>query len=60
MTEQTEYEMAYRSFVMRGRVYSGNESHARHSVYWAINSSPYDTDILIDDIEIETERETNA
>jgi len=50
-------DMRYREFTLRGRVYSGNESHARHSVYWSIGASPYDSDILIDEIQIEGEDE---
>lgn len=48
-------EMKYRHFVIRGRVYSGNESHAAHTVYWAIGNSEADSDILIDDIQIAEE-----
>ena len=51
-------EMKFREFVIRGKVYSGNESHAEHSVYWAIRNSEADSDILISDIEI-TEGEEN-
>jgi hypothetical protein len=51
-------EMKFREFVIRGKVYSGNDSHARHSVYWAIRNSEADSDILISDIEI-TEGEEN-
>jgi len=48
-------EKKYRSFVMRGRVYSGNESHAAHTVYWAHANGEAAGDILIDDIQITEE-----
>jgi urease accessory protein UreH len=53
-----ETEMQYRDFTVTGRVYSGNKSHAKHSVYWAIRNSEQGNEILIDNIKI-TERQTN-
>lgn len=50
-------EMAFREFVVRGRVYSGNTSHARHSVYWALENSVQSDEILIDEIKIEGENQ---
>jgi len=46
-------EMKNRQFVIRGKVFSGSEEHAKHSVFWAIRNSEFDRDIFIDDIEIE-------
>lgn len=45
-------EMKYREFVVRGRVYSGNESHATHTVYWALADSSNEP-VLIEQIAIE-------
>ena len=50
----TEENWSYRPFVIRGRVYSGNESHAAHVAYWAMANSESDDSLLIDHIEIET------
>lgn len=52
-----EYDMQFREFNVRGLVYSGNENHARHSVYWALVNSEQSDQFLINEIEI-TERET--
>lgn len=48
-------EMAYREFTVRGRVYSGNESHAKHGVYWAIANSDEAERFLIDEVTVEGE-----
>lgn len=53
-------EMAYREFVVRGRVYSGNETHAKHSVYWSLANSEWSDQILIDGIEINERENQNA
>jgi len=45
--------MAYREFTVKGRIYSPNESVAKHRVYWAIQNSEYQDEFLIDDITIE-------
>jgi len=50
-------EMTFREFTIRGTVYSGNSSHAEHTVYWAIRNSASDGSILIDEIIIEDEEE---
>jgi len=54
-----EDEMQFRTFVVRGRVYSGNRSHAKHSIYWALADSGWSDEILIDEITI-TEGKQNA
>jgi hypothetical protein len=50
---EDEYTMAYREFTVKGRIYSPNESVAKHRVYWAIQNSEYQDEFLIDDITIE-------
>lgn len=42
----------YREFVIKGRVYSPNDSVAKHRVYWAINDSEYQDEILIDEVNV--------
>ena len=49
----TKEKWEYRSFVIEGKVYSANESHAAHTVYWAIGNSEADSSILIKDLQIE-------
>lgn len=44
--------LTYRTFTITGKVLSGSDSHAEHSVYWAIRNSEYDPDILITQITI--------
>lgn len=57
-----EDEMKYREFTVRGRVYSGNRSHATHTIYWALaeqrRRSGYD--VLIDDIVIQNGEEDDS
>lgn len=48
-------EMKNREFVIRGKVFSGSDDHAKHSVFWAIRNSEFDSDIFIDEIQIEGE-----
>ena len=50
MTEDT---MAYREFTVKGKIYSPNESVAKHRVYWAIANSENQDEFLIGDIIIE-------
>ena len=45
-------EMTYRDFTITGRVYSGNESHAEHLVYWAIRNSETEEDVIIHSVTI--------
>jgi hypothetical protein len=45
-----EEEMKFREFVVRGRVYSPNQSVANHRVYWAIANSEHQDDFLIDEV----------
>lgn len=45
--------MTYRDFTITGRVYSGNESHAKHLVYWAIRNSETEEDVIIHSVTIE-------
>lgn len=49
--------MKNREFVIRGKVFSGSDKHAEHSLFWAIRNSEFDGEIYIDKITIE--RETN-
>jgi hypothetical protein len=49
----TEDNWAHREFTVTGRIYSPNESVAKHRVYWAIANSEYQEDFLIDEITIE-------
>jgi hypothetical protein len=44
-------------FVIRGKVFAGNESHAKHSLFWAIRNSEWDGEIFIDEIYIEREND---
>jgi hypothetical protein len=53
----TDNEMTFREFTIRGTVYSGNASHAEHTVYWAIRNSDSDSAIMIEEITIEAEEE---
>ena len=48
-------EMKNREFVIRGKVFSGSEQHAKHSLFWAIRNSEFDGDIFIDEIKLEGE-----
>jgi hypothetical protein len=48
--QDTKYE--FRHFTVTGKVYSGNASHAKHSIYWALRNSQYDDELLIDTVEI--------
>lgn len=45
-------EMGYRDFTVTGRVYSGNNNHAEHIVYWAIRNSEHDSDVIIHSVQI--------
>jgi hypothetical protein len=47
-----EEEMKFREFIVRGRVYSPNESVANHRVYWAIRNSEHEDVILIDEVNV--------
>ncbi len=47
----------YRKFVITGKVLSGNNSHAHHSLFWAIRNSEWDSEIVIDGITVEGDRE---
>ena len=51
MSEMENYE-----FVLRGKVFAGSETHAEHSVFWAIRNSEWDGEIFIDNIKIEREK----
>ena len=48
-------DMKNHEFVLRGKVFAGNESHAEHSLFWAIRNSEWDAEIIIDEIKIERE-----
>jgi len=47
----------YRSFTITGKVLSGNNSHAHHSLFWAIRNSEWDSEIMIDSIEVEGDKD---
>lgn len=47
--------MKYRRFSVSGKIYSPNESVARHHIFWALRNSEYDDQILIDETIIEGE-----
>jgi hypothetical protein len=49
----SEDTMAYREFTITGKIYSPNESVAKHRVYWAIANSEHQDEFLIEDITIE-------
>lgn len=51
-----EPEMKFRAFTITGAVYSGNEDHAKHTLFWAIRNSAADTEILLKEINIEGEQ----
>ena len=55
---EDEYEMKYREFTVTGKIYSPNESVAKHRVYWAIRNSENEGEFLIGNITIEN-GETN-
>ena len=52
MSQVDDYEMSYREFIIRGKVYSPNASVAKHRVYWAISDSQYEDEIIISDVEV--------
>lgn len=45
--------MRFYTFTVQGKVYAGNEAHAKHSVYWALRNSEYDDELLEINVEIE-------
>lgn len=47
-----EPDWRFRTFTISGKVYSGNESHARHTVYWALRNSEADSEILIEELAV--------
>jgi hypothetical protein len=49
---EDEYTMAYREFTVTGKIYSPNESVAKHRVYWAIANSEHQDEFLIDEVTI--------
>jgi len=49
---EDEYEMGYRKFTVTGKIYSPNESVAKHRVYWAIANSAHEHEFLIGEITI--------
>ena len=52
MSQVDDYEMSYREFIIRGKVYSPNASVAKHRVYWAMSDSQYEDEIIISDVEV--------
>jgi len=56
----SDSEMAFRDFVVTGRVYSGNESHASHTIFWALTNSDHNDEILIQNIKINEGENQNA
>lgn len=49
----SEPEWKYRTFTITGKVYSPNESVAKHRAYWSIADSEYQDHFLIESVEIE-------
>lgn len=47
-----EPEMKFREFVVRGKVYSGSRDHAKHTVYWSLNSEENGDIFLIEEIQV--------
>ena len=48
-------DMENRKFVITGKVFSGSDEHAHHSLFWAIRNSEWDGEIAIEEIKIEGE-----
>lgn len=57
MTGEYEAEdWKYREFTITGKIYSGNDSHAHHQLFWALRNSESDSAILINDITVAKEK----
>lgn len=47
-----EQPMKYRNFTITGKIYGPNESVAKHNIFWALRNSEYDSEILIDSVDV--------
>jgi hypothetical protein len=51
MNEETE--MRFYSFKIEGKVYAGSETHARHSLFWALENSEWADEIINKEITLD-------
>ena len=49
---ETTSGMEYREFVITGKVWSGSNEQAKHSLFWSIRNSEWDSEIEIEQIKI--------
>jgi hypothetical protein len=49
-------DMKNRTFVITGKVFSGSDKNAEHSLFWALRNSEFDGEIFIDEIKIEGDK----